>query len=212
MYQYVLFDFDGTIADTKKGIVNAARYALEKFGIYDNDQALLRFIGPSLWSSFENLYGFDKENQKLAVEYYRQYYFSKGMYESGIYPGIADLLKELQRKPVNIGIASIKTQQNVEEMLAYYGVKHFFDVIVGSSCDGSYTDKKTMITDVLKKMGADRSERSVYIGDSITDYIGAKEAGMDFIAALYDRGTEEFQNAVISMPAYEVKDILNYLL
>jgi phosphoglycolate phosphatase-like HAD superfamily hydrolase len=86
-----------------------------------------------------------------------------------------------------------------------------FDTVTGSTYDGSYSDKAEMIADVLKFFGIQNPKQAVYIGDSITDYIGAKKAGTDFIAALYDRSPDEFLSADILMPAYEVNDIYGYL-
>ncbi len=211
MYCYVIFDFDGTLADTKEGIVNAARYALDKCGIQADDQTLLRFIGPSLWDSFKNLYGFDAQAQTRAVAYYREYYFAKGMYESALYPGIRALLETLKEKKRRVGLASAKLKHNVEDMLRWHGIAHLFDIVAGSSADGSYCDKGVMIADVLNFFGVRDLSRAVYIGDSITDCTGAKTAGIDFIAALYDRTPEEFRPFDIVMPAYEVKDIYAHL-
>jgi phosphoglycolate phosphatase-like HAD superfamily hydrolase len=63
----------------------------------------------------------------------------------------------------------------------------------------------------LKFFGIQDPKQAVYIGDSITDYIGAETAGTNFIAALYDRPPEEFSSAGILMPAYAVDDIYGYL-
>lgn len=58
MYQYVLFDLDGTLTDPMTGITNSVMYALEKFGIHEEDRTkLFKFIGPPLRDSFENFYG-----------------------------------------------------------------------------------------------------------------------------------------------------------
>ena len=66
--RYILFDLDGTITDSSEGITKSVQHALKKFGIEDNDQAMLRrFIGPPLDESFEKFYGFDKEKALKAV-------------------------------------------------------------------------------------------------------------------------------------------------
>ena len=49
LYKYILFDLDGTISDPKEGITNCVKYALEHFGIHENDMSkLMKFIGPPL--------------------------------------------------------------------------------------------------------------------------------------------------------------------
>ena len=62
MYQYILFDLDGTLTDSKEGIVNCLKYAFEKLGDpIPADEKLLRFIGPPLLASFQEFCGYDAE-------------------------------------------------------------------------------------------------------------------------------------------------------
>ena len=95
-YSTVLFDLDGTIIDSGEGVANSVSYALEKFGITVEDKSTLkRFIGPPLIYSFKTFYGFDDDKARLAIEYYREYYQDKGIFEGYIYGGIENLLIDL---------------------------------------------------------------------------------------------------------------------
>ena len=59
MYQYILFDLDGTLTDPGIGITNSVAYALEKYNISVEDRTeLYKFIGPPLVDSFKEFYGF----------------------------------------------------------------------------------------------------------------------------------------------------------
>jgi phosphoglycolate phosphatase len=107
----------------------------------------MRFIGPSLWDSFRNLYGFDAADLTRAVDYYRQYYFTKGTYESALYPGIRALLKTLKENRRKTAIASAKLESSVAEALRYHDIGHMCDIVIGSTYDGSYSDKAEMIAD-----------------------------------------------------------------
>ena len=72
MYQYILFDLDGTLTDPGEGITNSVAYALDKFQISVKDKrSLYKFIGPPLQESFQRFYGFSVEQSLQAVEYYR---------------------------------------------------------------------------------------------------------------------------------------------
>ncbi|HET6872166.1 MAG TPA: HAD hydrolase-like protein, partial [Sporolactobacillaceae bacterium] len=96
-YKVILFDLDGTLTDPKEGITKSVQYALEKFGIVEPDlNQLEHFIGPPLQVSFSEAYGFDEEQAKKAIAYYRQRFTEKGMFENVVYPGIPQLLKELK--------------------------------------------------------------------------------------------------------------------
>lgn len=213
MYNAVIFDFDGTIADTKEGIIKGAKYALDKLNIaVENDRELLVFVGPTLWYSFETFYGFDKELQNEAVAYYREYYHSKGIYEAHLYDGIKELLDSLIQKNVKLGIASMKMQNSVEHALEYMGVIDYFDVIMGSMPDGTRSDKAELISMVLQNMELNELDRAVFVGDSRTDAIGAYECNLDFIAALYDRELSEFDGIEITKTAYSIKELSEILL
>ena len=103
-YKYVLFDLDGTLTDPVEGITNSIIYALKKYNIeISGREELYKFIGPPLLESFEKYYGFSKEEAKKALEYYREYYKDKGIFENLVYDGCEDLLKELKDKTIHNG-------------------------------------------------------------------------------------------------------------
>ena len=87
-YTNIIFDLDGTLTDPALGITNSVIYALEKYGIPVPDRSeLLKFIGPPLIDSFQEFYGLSREEAKTAVEYYREYYRAKGIFETASFPG-----------------------------------------------------------------------------------------------------------------------------
>ena len=75
MYQTILFDLDGTLTDSGKGITNAVSYALAKAGIQVEDKStLFPFIGPPLKDSFKEFYHFTKEQANQTFNDYQKYY------------------------------------------------------------------------------------------------------------------------------------------
>lgn len=62
------FDLDGTITDSKQGIINSVLYALDHFGIRAREDSLLFFIGPPLKQSFARYFPGDSARVTLAVE------------------------------------------------------------------------------------------------------------------------------------------------
>ena len=97
MYQYILFDLDGTLTDPGLGITNSVAYALEKMGIPVPERSqLYKFIGPPLLDSFSQFFGLSREESEQAVTFYREYFRRKGIFENQVYPGIPELLAKLQ--------------------------------------------------------------------------------------------------------------------
>ncbi len=69
---HILFDLDGTLTDSFKGIVHSVQYALSRYGIVENDlHKLTPFIGPPLTYSFREFYHFSDAQADEAVRYYR---------------------------------------------------------------------------------------------------------------------------------------------
>ncbi len=206
-YKYVFFDFDGTVADTKRGIIDGASYALRQFGIDADSDTLYKFVGPTLWHSFETLFGFDYDQQQKAVDIYREYYYEKGMYEADIYPGLMEILKELKDSGCILGIASAKNEKCVVKSCEYYGVNDLFDAVVGSFEDGGRSGKYELIEELMRQLSVEDVSQCLFIGDSHTDFEGADLIGMDFVAALYDRDDSEFEGKNCTYYAHFVDDI-----
>ena len=92
MKQYLFFDLDGTVTDSKTGIIRSVQHALKYFGVARADDDLLYFIGPPLRDSFGKLFGGDTAKAELAVQKYREYYSVTGIFENALYDGVADML------------------------------------------------------------------------------------------------------------------------
>ena len=95
--KYILFDLDGTLTDSSEGITKSVQYALDKLGITENDEAVLkRYIGPPLDESFAKFHGLSREDALKAVNYYRERYKDTGIYENRLFDGIKELLSSLK--------------------------------------------------------------------------------------------------------------------
>nr|MBQ8252573.1 HAD hydrolase-like protein [Lachnospiraceae bacterium] len=191
MYHYILFDLDGTLTDPKEGITKSAQYALQSFGIKENNLDKLEpFIGPPLRDSFRDFYGIDGEDTERAVAKFRERFETTGIRENQIYPGIYDLLHELKEKGCMLAIASSKPQEFVHIVLKNFDIEDCFSVIVGSEKDGVRDKKIEVLEEALsqlrKKAGRRFKERrTLMVGDRKFDVEAAKELGVDSVAVTY---------------------------
>lgn len=64
MIKNIIFDLDGTISKSKKGIVNSIKYSLDKLDVNYKGKNLEEFIGPPLLQSYEKIIGLDKKHQE----------------------------------------------------------------------------------------------------------------------------------------------------
>ncbi|BAQ24063.1 HAD family hydrolase [Streptococcus troglodytae] len=214
MYQTILFDLDGTLTNPALGITNSLAYALEKFNIEVTDKKdLYRFIGPPLQDSFENFYHFSKEDSLKAVDFYRDYFRHKGLYENEVYQGIPDLLEKLKNHEKQLLIATSKPEEFAIQILKYFKLFDYFDLVAGASMDGSRRLKGDVIAHALTSAQVSDLSATIMIGDRDHDVIGAKENGLDAIGVLYGFGNrEELEKAGARYIATRVEELKEILL
>ncbi|MBQ3512741.1 MAG: HAD family hydrolase [Lachnospiraceae bacterium] len=211
MYQVILFDLDGTLTDPGLGITNSVMYALKKWGIEVEDRSeLYKFIGPPLQESFERFYGFSEEKAKQSVEYYREYFREKGLFENEVYEGIEDLLKTLHDSGYKLLLATSKPEEFAIRILEHFQLAKYFNFIGGASMDGVRSKKADVISYVLKKAGIEDLSKAAMVGDREHDIIGAKQVGIDSIGVLFGYGNyEELENAGATYIVDSVSKILD---
>ncbi len=187
MRNIFLFDMDGTLFDTSEGITKSVKYALDHYGIYEeNEEDLKKFIGPPLHQSFHMFYGFDSDKSAEAAAKYRERYSEKGVFECRPYDGMADMLKELKGKGAVLGVATSKPEIFAVKILEEFGMYGYFDAVTGSLMDNSRSVKAEVIEEELKRLGADvRSDKIFMIGDRKHDILGAKEKSLTSVGVYY---------------------------
>ena len=191
-YQYYLFDLDGTLTDPGIGITNSVMFALEKFGIHIEDRTeLFSFIGPPLGESFQEQFGFSEAQAQKAVEYYREYFRPKGIFENSVYEGIPELLKKLRENSITVAVATSKPYEFAVRILEHFALKQYFDYIGGATMDGRISKKTDVIAELLKELGEADKSRILMVGDRDQDIAGAKANGLKSAGVLWGYGSEE---------------------
>lgn len=214
-YQVVLWDLDGTLTDPKEGITKSVQYALEKLNAPVPTQDELEWvIGPALSKSFEILLkSTDETLVSKALEFYRERYREKGMYENKIYPGIPELLQDLKEAGCLNVLATSKPKPFAEEILRHFNLSRQFHLIMGSNFNGELVDKGDLIQEILRRLPQDISwKQTVMIGDRRFDIEGARRNGLDVISVAYGYGTmhelEENKPDYIAKGLTELRTIL----
>lgn len=185
---YYFMDLDGTVTDSKEGITKSVAYALRRFGIsVDNLDALEVFIGPPLADSFREYYGFDEEQAAAAVEAYREYFSTQGIFENVLYDGMRELLEHVTERGAKVVLATSKPEPFAKQILQYFDLLKYFSFVAGSTLDGKRSRKGDVIRYALEALGIAPQE-AVMIGDRKHDVIGAKENKMKSVGVLYGYG------------------------
>lgn len=214
MYDILLFDLDGTLTDPSEGITNSVAYALDKFGIHvDDKKSLYKFIGPPLVDGFSDYYGFSAEDALKATEYYRETFSVKGIYENRVYDGVVGVLEVLKKENKTVILATSKPEKFAREILRYFDLTKYFDIIAGATFDSTRNTKDAVIAYALSKADIIDRSKVVMIGDREHDILGAKENGIDSVGVLYGFGSlEELTAAGATHIAKNIDDILKIVI
>ena len=206
-YDLIIFDLDGTILDTSLGIFNSVRYA-EKMMNFEpvTDEVLKKFVGPPPKEMYKKIYNVSEDKALLAAKYHREYGRTHAIYEAKVYPKIIEVLDSLKKDKIKLAVATLKSQNIAEEILQYFDLDKFFDVIVGMDEKETLTKADT-IRISMEKVGI--KDNVLMIGDSKYDELGAKEINVDFISVLYGFGFNKDNKTEFFIE--NIKDIFKYL-
>lgn len=213
---YILFDLDGTLLNSRDGIVKCIQHALSLQGIYINDLDLLeRHIGPPLKQGFIDFYGFNEEKATKAVVDYRALYRFEWSLGTRPYPGIESCLKNLRNAGFQLFVATSKPEHLAKEFLDYFGLSRYFDDICGSMEEGTRirTTKAAVIQYTLEKNHIEDLTQVCMVGDRFHDVEGAIECGIPCIGVTYGfGGRKELEQAGAVAVAESCEDLEKMLL
>lgn len=186
----LLIDLDGTLTDSKRGIVACIQHALRALGREVPDEStLIKYVGPPLKTGFRELLCTDDDAYaERAIEAYRERFVDVGMFENDVYPNIPEALQSLRARGARLFLATSKVRVYAERILDHFGLAGHFDGIYGGEFDGRLTDKAELIAHILSRTSSDPL-RTTMIGDRYHDALGAKANGVDIVGVLWGYGT-----------------------
>ncbi|RKR75753.1 HAD hydrolase-like protein [Frondihabitans australicus] len=201
-YSVVLFDLDGTIADSAPGIVASLTETITELGLpLPSPAELLEWVGPPLPDSFTAKLGLTGDALEAAMKAHRARYFTKGALDSEVFPGMADILRRTHEAGIPSSLATSKPEAPATLMLDHFGLSQYLDVITGASADEVRSAKADVVEEALRRLterGIDVS-RPVLIGDRHHDVEGAAEHGVPVIFAEWGYGSRAEQAGAIAV-------------
>lgn len=211
-YDAVLFDFDGTFADTGEGMFESVQSAVKALGFEPLDgETLRRFVGPPVFDSFRRELGIDEARAEFAVMKYREAYAESGIFRFRIYDGNPELFEEIKKSGIKLGIASAKPQKFLIRIISHLGYEELFDYISAPADDKADPSKTKLILGAVEALKCEES-RVLMVGDRHFDISGANGAGVDSIGVTFGYGSEEeLREAGATFIAHsvaEVRDII----
>lgn len=187
-WKYVLFDLDGTITNSSKGIIRCIEYALHAAGRpIPEERVLLQFIGPPLVIGFQEFMGMTREEAEWFRDKYRERYQTIGAFEAELYAGIDQVLAMLKQQGKKISLATSKPEETAIRILDHFGLLSYFDETAGATMDGSRDSKEDVIREALDRfhITEDQKDRVLMVGDRNLDIAGAKRFGIASLGVYY---------------------------
>jgi phosphoglycolate phosphatase len=188
---HLLFDLDGTLTDSRPGIIASIRHALSENGLPVPDAGDLTWcIGPPILESFRHLVGPDAPEELFEKTFtsYRERYGSAGIFDNSVYPDVADLLAELRAKGHTLHVATSKAECYARPIVEHFGLAGHFFSVNGSGLDGTRADKAELIAHILQQFRIPAID-AVMIGDREHDMRGAEKNGIPAIGVLWGYGS-----------------------
>jgi len=187
-----LLDLDGTLTDSRPGIVASIQHAQRSIGHEaPEESALIKYVGPPLHAAFRELLPeYDDAYAHRAVAAYRERFTAIGMFENSVYAGIPQALDLLRDSGARLFVATSKPRVFAQRILEHFELRHYFDDVFGSELDGRLTDKVDLIAHVVAQAKLQPTHTTM-IGDRLHDVVGAIKNGVRPIGVLWGYGSRE---------------------
>ena len=178
--QHIVFDFDGTIADTFSMALSTFNPVARELRIREiapddfemirsqGSRELMKTFGVSRWRLTRVMLRLRKE-------------MTKAIDQTKVIEGMRDALTELQKKGYELGILTSNSVKNVELFLELHDMKHLFNFIYSGK---NIFGKKKVMLKMMRREKIDR-ERIVYVGDETRDVEASHKAQIPVIAVTW---------------------------
>ena len=194
LFDTILFDLDGTLLDTLADLNAAVNHALALFDFPRTSQEdTRRFVGNGADRLMERSLpaGIDRDSPMFydCMRAFKAHYTRNRLVKTQPYPGILELLDDLVAQGVRLAVISNKPDDATVAL-----TRHFFgdriSAALGASPDRPKKPAPDMVAEVLARLGAAETN-AVFVGDSETDVLTARNAGLPFVGVLWGFRTRE---------------------
>ncbi len=201
----IIFDLDGTLVDSKPGLLNALIFVLDQMGIdMDAEEVIDQLIGPPIQQGMKEILQFTPPQIEVSARLFREYYGQRGMFEGEVYPGMLILLEELKSQGCRLYVATSKQKAYISGILQHFDLDQYFDDV--EAADGKELQTKAeLITLLMDRNRISPSHQVVMIGDTKFDVVGGKANQISTVAVGYGFGENE---ELLSLtPDYFAEDV-----
>ena len=189
----IIFDFDGTLCDTRSNIIVAFRATMERLGLEMRDEATCgATIGLTLRDGFKSMYPtLDDVAIDNCVDTYRQIFAERReelMPE--LFPGVKATLEELHKRGHRLTIASSRLTDSLLLFMRHHAIDHYFEYVVGSDNVTNHKPHPEPALKTLVELKIEPSE-AIMVGDMPVDIAMAHNASIRAVGVSFGNATYE---------------------
>lgn len=199
----IIFDVDGTVWDSEKDVFLAFNHTLkENVGFEITKEQFQQLAGMPLEIMFEKVLPEDKKD--LSKEYekaYKKYYIDEEHYTDAttLFDGVKETIDAFRKEGFYMAVASSKPKRILNKMVAVFDLKGFSYILGTEESNFKHKPDPEIVNYIMGKLNISK-EDAVIIGDSKSDIITGKNAGIDTIAVTY--GYDKRENLENANPTY----------
>ncbi len=185
MYDYIIFDLDGTLSDSAVGLVRSINHSLVSHGYGEQPFAdLLKYFGPPIDQTFIKLTDTsEKGHIDSLVTKFRERYSSVGYSENTLYDGIEAVLQALFLKGAKLGVCTSKRSDFTEKILNLFGIRRYFKFVCGGDIGiQKWQQLEGLLQDKII------THQSIMVGDREVDITAAQKNGLHSAGVLWGYG------------------------
>jgi phosphoglycolate phosphatase len=184
-YKLLIFDWDGTLADSIGRIVTAMQVAAQRSGRPErNAPAVKGIIGLGLPEAILTLYPDMTAEQVIAFrQHYADVYIAMDAEPSPLFAGVKESLEAFREQGYRLAVATGKARRGLDRVLGAHGWEDFFDITRAADETASKPDP-LMLNQILAHCDV-RPDQALMVGDASFDLLMARNAGIDSVAVGY---------------------------
>lgn len=189
----IIFDFDGTLCDTRSNIIIAFRATMEHLGLDMRDEETCgATIGLTLRDGFKSMYpDYDDAKIDYCVETYRQIFAERRKeLMPDLFPGVKETLEALRKRGYRMTIATSRLTDSLMLFMRHHGIDHYFEYAVGSDSVAHHKPHPEPALKTLRELNIAPTE-AIMVGDMPVDIAMAHNAGIRAIGVDYGNATRE---------------------
>jgi len=179
----VLFDLDGTLIDTIDLLLACARHTFEGRDPRPTDEQWIAGIGTPLRKQFGEFATSDEDIEQMTQRY-RSYQREHHDRLTSAFPGVTDVLEELDRRGHPMGIVTSKSNEMMDRGLEWVGIMKHMQTRIGMDNAKLHKPDPFPVRMALEELGYEPHE-AMFVGDSPHDIASGNAAGVTTVAALW---------------------------